>query len=132
MVRRSDTLANTNDVLQAHDIEADNTDGEESSFDFLAPDDFSAGLPLASVRAFVAWAQQTGILDTGELPDCWDKHPALVDLLSAITAARYGGAVPLHEGSYGRALAQWWQDWTALRELLPRWTDSCQRQHTPD
>ena len=104
----------------------------EPSYDFLTPDDFDAGLPLASVRAFVAWAQQTGILDTGELPDCREEHSALVDLLAAITAARYGAAMPVKEGSHGRDMAQWWQDWTANRQLFTHWTDSCQRKHTPD
>ena len=124
MVRRADTS-------QYHPRQVDEL-AEAPTFNYLDEDDFDAGMQIASVRAFVAWAQHTGVLDTGELPDCWSEHPALADLLAAIAAARYGAAAGVREGNYGRDLAQWWSDWTPLCQLFTRWTDSCQREHTPD
>lgn len=119
-VRRSDQRS----AAEVADIDIE-IDGAGERFPFEA---FDSGVDIEIIESFRDWLMDAGLIDKGELPDCWRLHPGLVELLAALAMERL--AVPTaNAGGGGRTGVQWFLDWYALKARFSQYSDACARGH---
>ena len=108
------------------DSTASNSKDDVDSLDFYMP------MKIEGIRDFLRWMEENDIFAPREIPSCWEKHPAIVDILGSLAIERLSCREEFVQGLLTNSYTQWWLDVEALRSVISRWTDNCRIKHTSD